>query len=67
MRIEPPPASAFEENVDAYWIETIGAARSGDAKRARPALDQYRDSETAWSKKHGWGDILGVGLAEAKA
>jgi tetratricopeptide (TPR) repeat protein len=67
VRIEPPPTSAFEENFDAYWIETIGAARSGDPKSARAALAKYRDSETAWNKNHGWGDILGVGLAEAEA
>jgi tetratricopeptide (TPR) repeat protein len=67
MQIEPPPGSAFEENFDAYWIEAIGAARSGDSKRARAALEKYRDSETAWNKDHGWGDILGVGLAEAEA
>jgi tetratricopeptide (TPR) repeat protein len=67
LRIEPPPASAFEENFDAYWIEAIGAAHSGDPKRARAALTQYRDSETAWNKNHGWGEILGVGLAEAEA
>ena len=67
MRIQPPPSSAFEENFDAYWIESIGAARSGDSKQARTALDKYRHSETAWNKSHGWGDILGVGLAEAEA
>ena len=66
-QIEPPPTSSFDENFDAYWIETIGAARSGDSKRARAALAKYRDSETAWNKSHGWGDILGVGLAEAEA
>jgi len=66
-QIEPPQTSAFEENFDAYWIESIGAARSGDPKRARAALDKYRDSETAWNKNHGWGDILGIGLAEAEA
>jgi hypothetical protein len=65
-QIEPPSSSAFEENFDAYWIETIGAARSGDSQRARIALAKYRDSETAWNKNHGWGDILGVGLAEAE-
>jgi tetratricopeptide (TPR) repeat protein len=65
--IEPPPGSSFEENFDAYWIEAIGAARSGDARQARAALDKYSDSETAWNKTHGWGDILGVGLAEAEA
>lgn len=66
-QIEPPSSSAFEENFDAYWIETIGAARSGDPQRAKAALDKYRDSEAAWNKSHGWGDILGVGLAEAEA
>ena len=66
-QIEPPPSSAVEENFDAYWIQTIGAARSGDSKRARTALEKYRDSETAWNKSHGFGDILGVGLAEAEA
>lgn len=34
---------------------------------ARAALTKYRDSETAWNRNHGWGDILGVGLAEAEA
>ncbi len=67
VQIEPPASSAFAENFDAYWIETIGAARSGDPKKARTALAKYRDSETAWNKDHGWGDILGVGLAEAEA
>ncbi len=67
IQIEPPSSSAFEENFDAFWIETIGAARSGDSRRARAALAKYRDSETAWNKDHGWGDILGVGLAEAEA
>lgn len=65
--IEPPPGSAFEENFDAYWIESIGAARSGDPIRARASFIKYRDSEMAWNKSHGWGDILGVGLAEAEA
>ena len=67
VKIEPPSTSHFEENFDVYWIQTIGAARSGDSKRARSALDKYRDSETAWNKSHGWGDILGVGLGEAEA
>jgi tetratricopeptide (TPR) repeat protein len=66
-QIEPPSSSAFEENFDAYWIETIGAARSGDSRRARAALVKYRDSETAWNEDHGLGDILGVGLAEVEA
>jgi hypothetical protein len=66
-QIEQPSSSSFEENFDAYWIETIGSAHSGDPTRARAALDKYRNSETAWNKKHGWGDILGVGLAEAEA
>lgn len=67
MQIEPPASSPFEENFDAYWIETLGAARSGDSIKARAALEQYRKSETAWNRNHGWGDILGVGLAEAEA
>ena len=67
VQIEPPPSSSFEENFDAYWIETIGAARSGDPTKAKAALERYRDSETAWNKNHGWGDILGVGFAEAEA
>lgn len=66
-QIVPPPSAPFEESFDAYWIETIGAARSGEPAKARAALNKYRDSETAWNKNHGWGDILGVGLAEAEA
>lgn len=66
-QILPPPSAPFEESFDAYWIETIGAARSGETVKARAALNKYRDSETAWNKNHGWGDILGVGLAEAEA
>lgn len=67
VQIEPPPSSAFKENFDAYWIETIGAAHSGDPKKARAALAKYRDSETAWNKDHDFGDVMGVGLAEAEA
>ena len=67
VQIEPPPSSSFEENFDAYWIETVAAARLGDPATARTALGKYRDSETAWNTSHGWGDILGVGLAEAEA
>jgi tetratricopeptide (TPR) repeat protein len=65
--IEPPSSSPFAENFDAYWIETIGAARSGNMKRAQQALEQYRGSATAWNKDHGGGDIHGVALAEAEA
>jgi len=67
VQIVPPQTSSFDENFDTYWIECIGAARSGDPKRARAALHKYSESETAWNKNHGWGDILGVGLAEAEA
>jgi len=66
-KIQPPPSSHFDENFDAYWIETIGAARSGQAPQAEHALEEYRKSETAWVKGHGWGDVLGVALAEAEA
>jgi len=66
-KIEPPATSSFEENFDAYWVETIGAARSGDTHKAEIALEQYRKSSTTWSKQHGWEDILGVALTEAQA
>lgn len=66
-QIEPPSSSSFEENFDAYWSEVIGAARSGDAQKARLALENYRKSSQAWDKQHGWGDILGVALTEAEA
>jgi tetratricopeptide (TPR) repeat protein len=65
--IEPPPASRFEENFDAYWIETVAAARSGDAHKAEQALELYRNSSAAWDKEHGSGDVLGVALTEAQA
>jgi tetratricopeptide (TPR) repeat protein len=66
-KIEPPSTSRFEENFDAYWIETIGAARSGDTHKAEQALEQYRKSSAAWDKEHGWGHVLGVALTEAQA
>jgi tetratricopeptide (TPR) repeat protein len=66
-KIEPPPTSRFEENFDAYWIETIGAARSGNAHKAERALELYRKSSAAWDEEHGWGHVLGVGLTEAQA
>jgi tetratricopeptide (TPR) repeat protein len=66
-KIEPPPTSRFEENFDAYWIETIGAARSGNAHKAEQALELYRKSSAAWDEEHGWGHVLGVGLTEAQA
>jgi tetratricopeptide (TPR) repeat protein len=66
-KIEPPSTSGFDENFDAYWIETIAAARSGDADRAKQSLALYRKSSAAWDKEHGWGDVLGVALTEAQA
>ena len=66
-KIEPPPTSGFDENFDAYWIETIAAARSGNADKAEQSLALYRKSSAAWDKEHGWGDVLGVALTEAQA
>jgi len=66
-KIEPPSTSGFDENFDAYWIETIAAARSGNAHKAERALELYRKSSAAWDKEHGWGDVLGVALTEAQA
>jgi tetratricopeptide (TPR) repeat protein len=67
QQIEPPTKSRFEENFDVYWIQAIGAARSGNARKAEQALELYRKSSAAWDKEHGWGDVLGVGLTEAQA
>ncbi len=67
VTIEPPPESKFEENFDAYWIQTIAAARLGDPVRAKQSLEQYRKSAASWEKGHGWGDVLGVALTEAEA
>lgn len=66
-KIEPPSTSRFEENFDAYWIETIGAARSGDAHKAEQALEQYRKSSEAWDKERGSEHTAGVALTEAQA
>jgi tetratricopeptide (TPR) repeat protein len=66
-KIEPPSTSRFEENFDAYWIETIGAARSGDAHKAQQALELYRKSSEAWDKERGWEHTAGVALTEAEA
>lgn len=66
-KIEPPSTSPFEENFDAYWIETIAAARSGDAHRAEQALEQYQKSSEAWDKKRGWEHTAGVAFTEAEA
>jgi tetratricopeptide (TPR) repeat protein len=65
--IEPPPASPVEENFEAYWIETIGAARSGNAPKAEQALELYRKSSAAWDKEHGLAHVVGVALTEAQA
>ena len=66
-KIEPPPASRFEENFDAYWIETIGAARSSDAHQAEQALEQYRKSSEAWDKERGWEHTRGRGLDRSRS
>ncbi len=66
-KIEPPPASRFEENFDAYWIETIGAARSFDVHKAEQAFELYRKSSAAWDKEKGWGNVPGVAFTEAQA
>jgi tetratricopeptide (TPR) repeat protein len=67
VKIEPPSASKFEENFDAYWIQTIAAARLGDSHKAEQTLEQYRRSSADWDKSHGWGDVLGLALAEAES
>jgi tetratricopeptide (TPR) repeat protein len=66
-RIEPPASSRFAENFDVYWIQTIGAARSGNAPAAEKALEQYRQSSAAWDKEHGRGGGVGLALTEAQA
>jgi tetratricopeptide (TPR) repeat protein len=66
-KIESPPTSRFEENFDAYWIETIAAARSGDAHKAEQALEQYQKSSEAWDKERGREHTAGVALAEVQA
>jgi tetratricopeptide (TPR) repeat protein len=66
-KIEPPATSRFEENFDAYWIEAIGAARCGDARKAEQALEQYTKSSEAWDKEHGWEHRVGVAMTEAQA
>ena len=67
LKIEPPAGSGFDENFDAYWIQTIAAARSGNTNQAEQALERYRKSSAAWDKEHGWGDVLGVAMTEAQA
>lgn len=67
VKIEPPPESKFEENFDAYWIQTIAAAHLADPHKAEQSLELYRTSETAWNKGHGWGDVLGLALNEAES
>lgn len=67
VKIEPPTDSKFEENFDAYWIQTIAAARLGDSQDAERTLEQYRKSSAAWDKSHGWGDVLGLALTEAES
>jgi tetratricopeptide (TPR) repeat protein len=66
-KIEPPASSRFAENFDTYWIQAIGAARCGDAAAAEKALEQYRQSSTAWDKEHGQGGGVGLALTEAQA
>jgi tetratricopeptide (TPR) repeat protein len=67
VKIEPPSESKFEENFDAYWIQTIAAAHLADPHKAEQSLELYRKSETAWNKEHGWGDVLGLALMEAES
>jgi tetratricopeptide (TPR) repeat protein len=67
VKIEPPSTSRFEENFDVYWIQTIGAARSGDAHHAEEPLDRYGKSAIAWDKAHGRDYVPGLSMAEAQA
>lgn len=67
VTIEPPAESKFEENFDAYWIQTIAAAHLGDPRKAQQSLELYKKSEAAWTQSHGWGDVLGLALTEAEA
>ena len=65
--MEPPAKSPFEENFDVYWIHAIANARLHNAEAARASLEQFRKSSAAWSKGHGWGDVLHLALLEAEA
>jgi len=70
IKIGPPSTSQFAENFDAYWIETIAASRSGDARKAEQSLEQYRNSSVAWGKLKGWTDVpseMSLALTEAEA
>jgi tetratricopeptide (TPR) repeat protein len=50
-----------------YWIQTFGAARSGDVRQAEEALDRYRKSAAAWDKVHGRNYVPGLSMTEAQA
>ncbi|HEY6447662.1 MAG TPA: hypothetical protein VIY53_14470 [Acidobacteriaceae bacterium] len=67
LKLEPPTGSAFEENFDVFWIHSIAAARLGKPVEARAALEDFRKSEAAWTRGHGWGDVMHLALAEAEA
>jgi hypothetical protein len=42
-------------------------ARLGQPAEARAALEDFRKSEAAWTRGHGWGDVMHLALAEAEA
>jgi tetratricopeptide (TPR) repeat protein len=73
LRIQPPAQSAFDENFDAYWMNTIAAARLGKPVEASASLEQFRQSLAAWRKTQGhsweliWGAVLDLALDEAEA
>jgi tetratricopeptide (TPR) repeat protein len=67
LHIEAPVASPFDENLDAFWIHTIAAARLKQAQQATAFLADFKKSSSEFEKQHGWGDLIHLELLEAEA
>jgi hypothetical protein len=66
LEIEAPVASPFAENLDVFWIHTIGAAQLKQPQPVAAFLEDFKKSSSEFEKQHGWGDLIHLELLEAE-
>ena len=65
--IAVPAGSPVRENFDAYWVQTLAAAHSGDVEKARGTLQQLTDSIAQQINRRGYANTLHLYLLQARS
>jgi tetratricopeptide (TPR) repeat protein len=67
LKLEPPPASPFQENFDVFWVRALAAARLGRLEAARSALGSLSESIAQQRIGINYSHILHIYLLQAQA